>query len=232
VTNSSAVRQWYAAKGWSADDVILVPSGAPTACSRDVSREQLLAELKLPPDARLIGVVERLAPESRVKDLIWAADLLRVLHDNLRLLLIGDGPLRVQLEEYARLASDLDHIHFLGERRDLCRILPHVNVLWNAGENVGQSAAILQSMAAGVPAIVSDTPTNRELVIEGATGYLIPLGTRSGRAVRARKTDRIFTDSSLSARLATAARERATQQFNSERMIERYREIYHSADIE
>jgi glycosyltransferase involved in cell wall biosynthesis len=232
VTNSSAVRQWYAAQGWSAEDVIVVPSGAPAVCSSDVSREPLLAELKLPADARLIGVIDRLVSENRVKDLIWAADLLRVLHDNLRLLVIGDGPLRSQLEEYARLASDLDHIRFLGDRPGLCRILPHLDVLWNGGENVAQSATILQAMAAGVPVVASDTPTNRELVVDGETGYLIPLGTRSGRAARARNTDRIFTDSSLSGRLSSAARDRATQQFNAERMIERYREIYHDADVE
>ena len=51
-------------------------------------------------------------PENRVKDLIWAADLLRVLQNNLRVLVIGDGPLFALLEEYARLASDLEHIHF------------------------------------------------------------------------------------------------------------------------
>ena len=159
--------------------------------------------MQLPGDAKLIGVVGRLVPENRTKDLIWAADLLRVLHDNLRVLVIGDGPLRSPLEEYARLASDLEHIQFLGDRPDLCRIMPHLDVLWNGGENVGVSPAILEAMAAGVPVVASDTPTNCELVVENETGYLIPLGIRSGRAARARHTDRIFTDAQLVARLGT-----------------------------
>ena len=72
--------------------------------------------------------------------------------------------------------------------------MPHFDVLWNGSENLGQSSAILEAMAAGVPVIASDTPTNRELVVDDETGYLIPLGTRAGRAARARHTDRIFTD--------------------------------------
>ena len=96
------------------------------------------------------------------------------------MLVIGDGPERRQLERYARLASDLDHIRFLGERGDVWRIMPHLDVLWNGSENRGLSIAILEAMAAGVPVVASDTPCNRELVVEGETGFLIPLGSRAG----------------------------------------------------
>jgi glycosyltransferase involved in cell wall biosynthesis len=171
-------------------------------------------------------VVGRLSPENRVKDLIWAADLLRVLHDNLRVLVIGDGPLREPLEEYARLASDLEHIQFLGNRPDAERIMPHLDVLWNGAENVGLSPEIIDAMVAGVPVVASDTPTNRELVVENETGYLIPLGNRSGRAVRARHTDRIFGDPALGSRLANSSRNRAAHQFCAERMVEWHEELY------
>ncbi len=137
VTNSSSVRDWFASRGWPSDKFVSDSARRAARAPSDVSREELLRELQLPADAKLIGVVGRLVPENRVKDLIWAADLLRVLHDNLRLLVIGDGPLRSQLEEYARLASDLDHIQFLGDRRDVWRIMPHLDVLWNGSENGG-----------------------------------------------------------------------------------------------
>jgi glycosyltransferase involved in cell wall biosynthesis len=182
--------------------------------------------LQLPADARLIGVVGELVPDNRVQDLIWAADLLRVLHDNLRMLIIGDGPLRSQLEQYARLASDLDHIRFLGDRSDLWRIVPHLDVLWNGSENRSVSTSILEAMGAGVPVIASDVPVNRELIVPDVTGYLIPVGRRSGRADRARHTDRIFCDAALAARLGAASRARVAEQFCHEKMIQAHLAMY------
>jgi glycosyltransferase involved in cell wall biosynthesis len=228
VTNSAAVRDWHIAKGLPAAKFAIIPSGVKLE-TRDWglgTRENFpapspkppapLRDLHLPPNARLIGVIGHLTHENRVKDLIWAADLLRVLHDNLRLLIIGDGPQRDALVRYARMASDLDHIRFLGERADVERILPHLDVLWNARENTGQSLAVLEAMAAGVPVIASDTPSNRELVVENESGYLIPLGTRAGRAARARHTDRIFKDPLLAKRIAHAARERVQKLFSAD----------------
>jgi glycosyltransferase involved in cell wall biosynthesis len=226
VTNSWKVRGWYASRSFPVGSISVIPAGAAASRPSDISRAELLRELQLPGDARLIGVIGRLVPENRVTDLIWAADLLRVLHNNLRLVVIGDGPMRRQLEEYARLASDLEHIQFLGGRCDVRRIVAHLDVLWNGSENVGQSPAILDAMAAGVPVVASDTPTNRELIVENETGYLIALGVRSGRAARARHTDRIFSDHELKCRLSRAAHQRAAQHFNARRFISNYWDMY------
>ena len=135
VTNSPTVRTGAWHTGCPLEKFTVIPPGVPPSPVSDVSRAELLRELQLPPDARLIGVIGRLVPEKRVQDLIWAADLLRVLHDNLRMLIIGTGPAAPQLEQYARLASDLDHIRFLGERDDVWRIMPHLDVLWNGSDN-------------------------------------------------------------------------------------------------
>jgi glycosyltransferase involved in cell wall biosynthesis len=219
VTSSVHVRDWCVNHGLPAETFTVIPPGIPPAPTSDVSRKELLRELQLPPDAKLIGVVGRLVPEKRVKDLIWAADLLRVLHDNLRLLIIGDGPQRPQLDQYARMASDLDHIRFLGERPDVWRIMPHLDVLWNADEYRNPSISILEAMAAGVPVIASDTPINREFIVEGRSGYLIPLLERAGRAARARHTDKIFTDGELASRLSTVSRQSIAEHFRSSRMV-------------
>jgi glycosyltransferase involved in cell wall biosynthesis len=226
LSNSTAVRDWCVARGLRDQRFTVIPPGVPAAPASDVPRAALLCELDLPEGARLIGVVGRLVPASRVQDLIWAADLLRVLHDNLRVLVIGDGPLRSQLEQYARLASDLDHIRFLGERSDLWRIMPHLDVLWNGSENRSVSSSILEAMAAGVPVVASDVPVNRELVVPDETGYLIPIGRRSGRADRARHTDRIFKDASLAARLGAAAKQMVSSRFNAEQMVSSHADLY------
>ena len=221
--NSGAIQDYCVEHGLPAEKFVVIPNGVEPARASDVSRAGLLEELHCPPNARLIGVVGRLNSQKRVKDLIWAADLLRVLHDNLRLLVIGDGPERAVLERFARLASDLDHIRFLGERDDVWRIMPHLDVLWNGSGYEGQANAVMEAMAAGVPVVASDIPGNRELVVHGETGYLVPI---AGRAARARHTDQIFNDAALATRLGAAGKQRMLEQFTIDANIDRYEALY------
>ncbi len=223
VVNSSAIRDYCAGHGLPADKFTVINNGVEPARASDVPRVELLQQLNCPADARLIGVVGRLWPQKRVKDLIWAADLLRVLHDNLRLLVIGDGPERATLERFARLASDLDHIRFLGHRDDVWRIMPHLDAFWNGSGYEGQPNAVMEAMAAGVPVVASDIPGNRELVVPGETGYLVPV---AGRAARARATDQIFNDAALAARMGAAARERMLEHFSIDENVRRHTELY------
>jgi glycosyltransferase involved in cell wall biosynthesis len=107
--------------------------------------------------------------------------------------------------------------------------MPHLDCLWNASESTGPSVAILEAMAAGVPVVASDTPSNRELIVDGETGYLIPLGSRAGRAARARITDRIFGDQSLTARLSSTSMHRAGSVFSDGPMVQHNIAVYDAA---
>lgn len=223
VVNAAGIRDYCAEHGLRAEKFTVIHNGIEPARASDVTRADLLQELNCPPDARLIGCVGRLWPQKRVKDLIWAADLLRVLHDNLRLLVIGDGPEYSALHQFARLASDLDHIRMLGHRDDVWRILPHLDCFWNGSGYEGMPNAVMEAMAAAVPVVASDIPGNRELVVHGKTGYLVPI---AGRAARARLTDQIFNDSILAARLGAAAKERMLSQFSIAENVRRHVELY------
>ena len=117
-----------------------------------------------------------------MKDAIWAADLLKVIRDDVHLLVIGDGPQRDRLRRYRDQVRIGDKVHFLGERGDVPRLLPHFDVLWSTSGYEGQSNVILEAMAAGVPVVATDIPGTRELVISDTTGYLVPVGDRAGFA--------------------------------------------------
>lgn len=223
VTNCSSIRDLCVEHGLPAERFAVISNGVEAARPSDVSRCELLNELELPNDARLIGVVGPLVSRKRVKDLIWAADLLRVLHDNLRLLVIGAGPERGVLERFARLASDLDHIRFLGQRDDVWRIMPHLDAFWNGSGDGGQSNALAEAMAAGVPVVASDIPANRELVVHGETGFLVPI---AGRAARARATDQILSNTTLATHLGAAAQGRMLRDFTTEANVRQYVEMY------
>lgn len=224
VTNSSGVVEFYASRGLPREKFTVIPNGiAAPVIEQPISRDALLSELRLPANSRLIGAVGRLWPQKRVKDLIWAADLLKTTRDDTHLLIVGDGPLRSRLVRYRDQSEIADRVHFLGERNDVPRLMPHFDVLWLASEYEGQSNAILEAMVAGVPVIASDIPGNRDLVCDGETGYLVPLGDRFEFT---RRTHWLCDDEGLRTKLGEAGRERARQQFSVAQMIARHAELY------
>jgi glycosyltransferase involved in cell wall biosynthesis len=223
VVNSEGVRDFYVRHGTPSECIQVIPNGVATPNPPQTTRSQLLAELELPENCRLIGLVGRFWPQKRVKDAIWAADLLKVIRDDAHLLIIGDGPLRDRLRRYRDQVCIRDKVHFLGERGDVPRLMPHFDVLWSASAYEGQSNVILEAMASGVPVVATDIPGTRELVVPGETGFLIDVGNR---AALAKNTERLLNDPELSARLGGAARNRVGEEFSVAKMIERHAALY------
>jgi len=224
VTNSTGVKEFYVSRGLPAEKFTIIPNGiGPFQPQEAVAREVLLRELNLPDGARLIGAIGRLWPQKRVKDLIWAADLLKSARDDSHLLVIGDGPQRWRLERYRDQNEVADRVHLLGERNDVPRLLPHLDCLWLGSQYEGQSNAIMEAMSAGVPVVATDIAGNRDLVVPGETGYLVPVGDR---AAFTRRTHELLNDAGLAHRLGDAGRQRMLAEFSVERMIERHAALY------
>lgn len=222
VVNSSGIRDFYVRHGLPPEKFAVIANGilpAPAGGARD----ELLAELGLPQNVRLIGAVGRLWPQKRMKDLIWAADLLKVIRDDVHLLIIGDGPQRARLERFRRQVRIEDKVHFLGHRGDVARWMPHFDLLWLASEYEGLPNVILEAMAAGVPVVASDISGNRDLVVPDETGYLVPVGDR---AALARQANKLLDDVDLARRLGDAGRQRVLREFTVERMVERHEQLY------
>ena len=223
VANSPSVRDFYVHHGLPAEKFRVISGGVPSAEPSGTTRRQLLAELGLPQRSRLIAVVGRLRPRKRIKDAIWAADLLKVIRDDVHLLIIGDGPHRDRLYRFRDQVVIRDKVHFLGHRSDVPRMMPHFDVLWSTSGCEGQSGAIMEAMAAGVPVVATDIPGTRDLVVPGKTGYLVPPGDR---AAVARHTNRLLDDAGLARQLGEAGRRRMPSEFSVEKMIRRHAELY------
>jgi glycosyltransferase involved in cell wall biosynthesis len=225
VVNSAAVRDFYVARGLPSAKIHLIPSGVLPAEPKSVDRRQLLDEIRLPHDAKLIAYLGPLTLEKRLKELIWATDQLKAVGVPAHLLMIGDGPRRQPLERYRRLNRVDDRVHFLGWRTDVPRLLSQVDVVWHAGAQDGQSSAILEAMAAGIPVVAADAPGNRELVAHGVNGYLVPLKERAGFA---RWTLPLLEDAALANRIGEAGRQRVLEGHRLEDMLSAYANVYRS----
>lgn len=224
VTNSSGVREFYANHGIPAEKFVVIPNGIrPFSPPEETWREQLFSELGLPSNARLIGAINRLWPQKRVKDLIWSADLLNAARGDSHLLIVGDGPHRWRLERYRDQMAAPDRIHFLGERDDVPRLLAQFDCLWLGSGYEGQSNAIMEAMSAGLPVVATDIPGNRDLVVHGETGYLLPVGDRAGFG---RWTNVLLEDPELARRFGQAGKKRMEEEFSVRKMIDRHVDLY------
>ncbi|MGQ9769703.1 MAG: glycosyltransferase family 4 protein [Thermogutta sp.] len=225
IVNSSGVQEFYSQHGIPAEKITVIPNGVVLPEIGERSRQAVLAELGLPQDAQLIGLVGRLWPQKGVRDAIWAADLLKRIRDNVHLLIIGDGPEREALIRYRDSIEIQDRVHFLGHRDDVLSLMPHFDVLWNTSRYEGQSNAILEGMAWKVPVVASDIPGNRDLVVHEVTGFLVPLGPHL-RAGVARATKKLLENPDLARRLGEAGHQRVATEFSVERMISAYEKLY------
>lgn len=217
------LRQRWVLAGCPAAKLASIPAGVapPPACSR----EELMGELGLTGGAVLIGAAGQLEPARRIKDLIWAADLLKVARDDVHLLVFGDGPQRRRLELFRRQVQIEDKVHLLGRRDDWRRWLPHLSAFWSARATEGQPLAVLEAMAANVPVIVAQGAGLCQIVVPGKTGFCFELGDR---AAIARHTQRLLEDRALAQRTGQAGGDLVRQQYPPEAMLARYAALYRS----
>ena len=223
VANSKGVRDFYLEYGLPEEKLRIIPNGVSPAPESSVSREELLASLELPKESMLIGLVARLWPQKRIKDAIWAADLLKVVRDDVHLLIIGDGPHRRRLRQYRDQAEIVDKVHFLGERHDVADLMPHFDVVWSTSAYEGLSNVIMEAMAAGRPVVATDIPGTNELITHGETGMLFPIGDR---AALAGCTKALLEQPEAAQRLGEAARERILDEYGIDKMVARYADVY------
>jgi glycosyltransferase involved in cell wall biosynthesis len=223
VTNSRGIKDFYVRNGLPDDKFQIIPNAVELPHPPSCTRQQILDELGLPRDSRLIGVVGRLMPHKRIKDAIWAADLLKVVRKDVHLLIFGDGPHRDRLRMFRDQVRIGDHVHFLGSRGDVQRFYPHFDLLWSTSAYEGQSNAILEAMAAGIPVVASDIPGTRELVTHNQSGLLVQVGDRAGFG---REAHRLLEDGDLARRLGQAGQDQVRREFIVEKMVGQYMELY------
>jgi glycosyltransferase involved in cell wall biosynthesis len=132
------------------------------------------------------------------------------------LLVVGEGPLRGEVERAAR-----PPVHVLGQRDDVPRLLAAADFFVLMSEREGFSFALLEAMAHGLPAIVADVPENVEAI--GDAGLVVPYGDETALTAALRL---LLDDGAKRAALGRDARDRVAQLFNAEDMLERTRAVY------
>ncbi|MFN7919155.1 MAG: glycosyltransferase family 4 protein [Bryobacteraceae bacterium] len=140
-----------------------------------------------------------------------------------RLVLVGDGPLRTEMEALARTLGIASRVEFTGERRDVGQLLASSHVFALATNWEGLPISILEALRAGLPVVSSDVGGVNEMVTEGGNGFLVNPGDTPGFAG---VLDRLLADSAMRAHMGRASRTRFENEFTSESMIEKTLTVY------
>jgi glycosyltransferase involved in cell wall biosynthesis len=171
----------------------------------------------------VVGAVGRLWKQKNYQDLIWAGEMLRVAHQDVYLVILGDGPERERLLAFRDRSGSQDSVRMVGHRTDAAELMSALDVLWNGSLYEGQSNTILEAMALGVPVVASDIPGNRDLIVHGQTGYLYPL---QDLGALVRWTNRLLVDDAQRTAMGQQAHARALQEFSLERMVQAHQQLY------
>jgi glycosyltransferase involved in cell wall biosynthesis len=222
VANSQSVADFYRQRGVRAP-ITVIPNGIEPPPEPALTRHDLVKSLNLPDNALLVCYVGRLARQKRVDDLLWGAQLLRQAEPRAYLLIAGDGPERVRLEQHARDVEVAEQVRWLGHRDDAASVLARSDVFWLGSSFEGMSNSLLEAMSSGRPVVATDIPPNRELIRHGVDGFLASIGDG---AAFAQYTVKLFSEPELARRMGEAARDRVRRDFSVQSMIDRHVCLY------
>jgi glycosyltransferase involved in cell wall biosynthesis len=139
------------------------------------------------------------------------------------LLMVGDGPLRAELENLAVGLRISERVRFLGIRTDIPDLMRAADVFALTSVSEAASLTLLEAMASGLPAVVTDVGGNPEIVRHEREGLLFPRGDAAGCADAFR---RLFRDPELAASLGPAGRRRAQDRYRLDRTVGHYHDLY------
>jgi L-malate glycosyltransferase len=178
------------------------------------------------PKERLVVHLSNFRRVKRVLDVVEVfARIAR--HVPAKLLMIGDGPERSGAEWLARDLGVQDLIHFVGKQDQVQDLLPLADLMLMPSEMESFGLAALEAMACSVPVIATRVGGVPELIDEGVTGLLFPVGDVANMAAAA---VRLLSDEPRRAEMAEAARAVARDRFCTTRIIPQY-EAYYRAVI-
>jgi glycosyltransferase involved in cell wall biosynthesis len=182
----------------------------------------LRAELGVSDEVPLLLLVSRLVKEKDLADLVEVDRLLRGRGVRFRLALVGDGPMRAELEAL------LPHAHFAGHQAgtELARWYASADVFVFPSTTETFGNVVLEALASGLPAVVVDRGGPPDQIEGGETGYIARANDAADLAGR---VGALLTDAALRRAMGERAREAATREHDWEainrRLIEGYRRV-------
>jgi glycosyltransferase involved in cell wall biosynthesis/protein-tyrosine-phosphatase len=174
-------------------------------------RRLVRRDLRIAEDARVVGTIGRLAPVKAHRDLLRAAQRILARTPEATFLIVGDGPLRHELEAEAARLGVAHACRFTGPRQDIYDLLSAMDVFVLPSLHEGVPMALLEAMALGKPVVATAVGGVPEIVRDRVTGRLVP--ARNDRALANACLD-LISDLRLAHGLGLAAQRAVAERFS------------------
>jgi glycosyltransferase involved in cell wall biosynthesis len=186
------------------------------------SREAVRAELGIPPGSAVVGMVTRLSPQKAPLDFVAAAAHVAAQRPDVHFVIVGDGPLRAEVETEIAALGLTERIHLTGIRRDVPDLMHSFSVFALTSLWEGLPRVLPQAMAAGLPIVATAVDGNAEAVTDGVNGFLTPPGDPQAMASALL---RLLENPALAAQMGEVGRIRAAD-FSAHKMVSDIAALY------
>ena len=188
------------------------------------ARARVRRELGIPPDDFCIGSVGNLTPVKDHLTLLQAFDRAAAVSSGWRLLLFGEGPERSKLEAFADAhPAWRERVSFMGSSNRVAEMLNAMDAYVLPSISEGISNSLLEAMATGLPVIATATGGNPEVITDGDSGVLFPVG---GAGLLAEILGSLRAQVDKRAQLAKRALRRVQEHFSIDSMVGSYADLY------
>ncbi len=191
---------------------------------RQVEEAAVRAAVGLPPSARFVLCAPPLTTAARCA--VWAMNILNCVHDNLHLIVTGDGPERARLEQFTSSIRASDHVRFVGRPWPAAALLAAADILWLPTCTNRVPDIAMQALALGRPVVAAaHSTTSSTLIRDGEMGLT---AAPDDPPAWARQTQRLLAGVGLAERLGAAGPTHA-RRFSREAMVEACEKWYGAA---
>ncbi|MBU2234834.1 MAG: glycosyltransferase family 4 protein [Proteobacteria bacterium] len=180
------------------------------------------ALLGISPEMTVVGTVGRLTAVKDQDVLLRATSELNRQGEKIFLVLLGDGELRLDLEQLTIRLGIAGYVRFLGWRPDVARIMAVCDIFCLPSRNEGMGKVLVEAMAMGIPIIASNIGGIKDIVRPEENGLLVPVGDA---AAWAEAISRLCRDPERRRRMGDAGRQMAPR-YSSEEMVKMIDQLY------